>query len=346
MDDGRRRTDPIAQLGYVQDEVTECRDSGCNRSSGVPMVDKATGRVVAVIVLLILIAASLRGYLPGVERASRQTPPQSGASLVYIAALLSVSLVIVAAALISRLRDPRRPAASASPLPSRFSRGGRPAWRVLVIGAGVLVAWLLAVWLLSRFTVLRRPGQVPSAAESAPHTPANNATRPPSPPQVGGDGDVLRYLIVGTVALIVLIVLGSVLTARRRRISQPGAVAAPPPGPSGPTATSDPLVRAAELGLAEVGDLSQEPREAIIACYAAMERELTRVPGAAPQDFDTPTEVLARAVESHALRADDATQLVNLFEEARFSPHVMNEGHRESALHVLHLVLAELQGVL
>ncbi len=32
------------------------------------MFDKATGRVVAVIVLLIVIAASLRGYLPGVER--------------------------------------------------------------------------------------------------------------------------------------------------------------------------------------------------------------------------------------------------------------------------------------
>ena len=54
-----------------------------NRSSGVPMMDKATGRVVAVIVLLIAIAASLRGYLPGVERADQQRPPQSG----FVAAL-------------------------------------------------------------------------------------------------------------------------------------------------------------------------------------------------------------------------------------------------------------------
>ena len=91
-------------------------------------------------------------------------------------------------------------------------------------------------------------------------------------------------------------------------------------------------MRAAEVGLAEIADLSREPREAIIACYAAMERELANVPGAAPQDFDTPTEVLARAVEHHALHADNAVQLVNLFEEARFSPHVMNEGHREAAV--------------
>ena len=74
-----------------------------------------------------------------------------------------------------------------------------------------------------------------------------------------------------------------------------------------------------------------------------MERELANVPGAAPQDFDTPTEVLVRAVEHRALHADNAAQLVNLFEEARFSPHVMNEGHREEAVNVLRLVLAELR---
>lgn len=90
-------------------------------------------------------------------------------------------------------------------------------------------------------------------------------------------------------------------------------------------------------------DLSREPREAIIACYAAMERELAHVPGAAPQDFDTPSEVLARAVEHHVLHADNAVELVNLFTEARFSPHVMNEGHRDEAVRVLRLVLDELR---
>ncbi len=312
------------------------------------MVDKATGRVVAVIVLLILIAASLRGYLPGVEHGTRQGPPRSSASLAYVVALLSISLMIVGAAIIARLRDPRRTAASAAlPERPRGSGLGRPGWRVLLIGAAVLVAWLLLVWLLSR--LLGPPGvsQLPGSTQtSSPPTPANDVVRPPVPPKTGGEGDVLRYLIAGTVALLVLIVVGCVLAARRRRGSQPGAPAAEPFGPPAPGETADPLVRAAEIGLAEVGDLSQEPREAIIACYAAMERELRRVPGAAPQDFDTPTEVLARAVDSRALHADDATQLVNLFEEARFSPHVMNEGHRESALRVLHLVLAELQGVL
>jgi hypothetical protein len=76
-----------------------------------------------------------------------------------------------------------------------------------------------------------------------------------------------------------------------------------------------------------------------------MERELTRVPGAVPQDCDTPTEVLARAVARHALQPDSATELVDLFEEARFSPHVMTEAHRDAAVQVLERVVAELASV-
>jgi Domain of unknown function (DUF4129) len=313
------------------------------------MFDKATGRVVAVIVLLIVIAASLRGYLPGVERASQQEPPHSSASLAYVVALLGISLVIVGAAVIARLRDPRKAAASAGLPEGRFGGGmGRPSWRVLLMGFGVLVAWLLLVWLLTRLIGPRGVGQPPGGtAPTAP--PQGTGTRPPADPrEVGGDGDVVRYLIASTVALLVLIVAGAVVAARRRRVGAAPMVAAEPPrlAPSSmPTGTSESLARAAEIGLAEIGDLNREPREAIIACYAAMERELTHVPGAVPQDFDTPTEVLARAVEHHALHADNASELVNLFEEARFSPHVMNEGHRESALRVLQLVLAELPSV-
>jgi hypothetical protein len=155
----------------------------------------------------------------------------------------------------------------------------------------------------------------------------------------------VRYLIASTLALLVLIVVGAVVAARRRRVGVAPIVAPEPIGPLTPTTASESLARAAEVGLAEIGDRAREPREAIIACYAAMERELAHVPAAVPQDFDTPTEVLARAVENHALHVDNAVELVNLFEEARFSPHVMNEADRENAVGVLQLVLAELRSV-
>ena len=40
-----------------------------------------------------------------------------------------------------------------------------------------------------------------------------------------------------------------------------------------------------------------------------------------------------------------SARLVELFEEARFSPHVMNEGHRDTAVDALRLVLADLRSV-
>jgi Domain of unknown function (DUF4129) len=309
----------------------------------MPIFDKATGRVVAVIVLLIAIAASLRGYLPGVQRTDPQ-PPHSGASLVYVAVLLGISLVIVAVALIARLRDTRTVPSSVSPLPKRFSDGsGRPAWRVILMAAGVLLGWLALAWLLSRFIGAHPIGKPQSAPPAAVSPPVGDPGQRPGSHDNGAERDVLHYLIAGTVALLVMVVAGAVV-ARRRQVAHPAVAGTQPlggPPPAAAAATS--LVRAAESGLAEIEDPDQDPRQAIIACYAAMERALRRRPGAVPQDFDTPTEVLARAVEHHALHVDTATELVNLFEEARFSPHLMTEGHRRRAIDVLQLVLADMR---
>ena len=166
------------------------------------------------------------------------------------------------------------------------------------------------------------------------------------PEEPGASSNVFSLLAGATMLLMMVVFVGAAIAGRRRRRR---ATAPMSPGdehrPSTPAEEGDSLARAAELGLAEIGDLSREPREAIIACYAAMERELENSPEVVPQESDTPSEVLARAVEHHALRADSATELVDLFEEARFSPHVMNEEHRETAVRVLRLVLAELRSV-
>jgi Domain of unknown function (DUF4129) len=207
----------------------------------------------------------------------------------------------------------------------------------------VIVAWLLVVLLIQSFLPHPAAPSAPTPAPGAP--PSGHATGPPPQqhPQ-NNTGDMVGVLLAGMIPMFLIIVAGSLIMWRRRwRATAPSTIAphhfeSPTPAPR-----SESLVRAAEVGLAEIGDLSREPREAIIACYAAMERELANVPGAAPQDFDTPTEVLVRAVEHRALHADNAAQLVNLFEEARFSLHVMNEGHREVAVNVLRLVLAELR---
>ncbi|MGB7504513.1 MAG: DUF4129 domain-containing protein, partial [Mycobacterium sp.] len=166
----------------------------------------------------------------------------------------------------------------------------------------------------------------------------------PTPPADGGGGDVFGYLAAATIVLLVLSILATIIG--RRRLT-PTPQTPDDAAPAHPTRAAGPdLARATELGLAEIGDRSRDPREAIIACYAAMERELAKSPGTTPQDSDTPSEVLARAVQRHALRADSAAELVDLFEEARFSPHVMSEEHREDAVRALRMVQHELQGAI
>jgi hypothetical protein len=306
------------------------------------MMDKPTGRVVALIVLLIAAAAALRGYFPTEVHGPLSGPGGNRAATMFVIAALAGTLALMTVAVIARLRDPRAVAPTTFDVSDMLGGGkGRPSWRVLLIGLAVIVAWLLVAMMLSHLFV---PHEVSPEPPPQPATPPPHAAgAPPKPNGKGDPGDMVGVLLIGTVPLLLIIVAAAVINTRRRwRRPAPGTSTDDYIESETPTPRSELLVRAAEVGLAEMADLSREPREAIIACYAAMERELANVPGAVPQEFDTPTEVLARAVERHALHVDNAVQLVNLFEEARFSPHVMDEGHREVAVRVLQLVLDEL----
>ncbi|PRC59952.1 DUF4129 domain-containing protein, partial [Mycobacterium sp. ITM-2017-0098] len=81
-------------------------------------------------------------------------------------------------------------------------------------------------------------------------------------------GNVFGILAGATILLLVLSVTATVLGRRRAPVSLPALPGETAPTP--PVAGAD-LARAAELGLAEMGDLSRDPRAAIIACYLAME---------------------------------------------------------------------------
>jgi hypothetical protein len=215
---------------------------------------------------------------------------------------------------------------------------------MILIALAVVVAWLLLVALLSRMNAELGIDQQPPEA-GTPGAPPSGAPASPGQADDPAPSSSVFSLLAGSMVLVMMVVfIGAAIAGRRHRR---GATAPMSTGdeyrPVTTVSVPDPLARAAELGLAEAGDLSREPREAIIACYAAMEHALENSPEVVPRESDTPSEVLARAVEHHALRADTATELVDLFEEARFSPHVMTEEHREVAVRVLSLVLDELR---
>ncbi|WP_179469629.1 DUF4129 domain-containing protein [Mycolicibacterium vinylchloridicum] len=304
-------------------------------------------RVAALVALVLLLGVALRGQLPGAQPASREQPADHTAGLLGMLALVIACLLVIIVSIVATLRDPRRakPAARYE-VPGAGSGRERRSWRFVLIIVAAILAWLLVAALLAqvRLPQLRGGPPSPPAGDTPPGTaPPGQVPTPRLPaPEPDVPDPVYWYLMFAMAALLVVVLAGMVVLRVRRREpvtpldARDAATEHVPPGPGS-------LALAAERGLAEVGDLSREPREAIIACYAAMEHALANAPGAAPLESDTPSEVLARAVEHEAIHAGSATELVALFAEARFSTHVMNEGHREAAERALRLVLDELR---
>lgn len=304
--------------------------------------DRAVGRTIAVIVLMTLALVALRGYLPGAQSRPEPRNVDAGSgSVVAVVVMLAVSIAVIAISILSQAL--RRPSAPGPGEPERRWRSspGRLPWRALLIATLVLLAWSLVLLMLMRWITPPVLDDPPAADSGAPTPQAPEDAGADSPPRpADGGGSVFAILAGATIVLVLLSIAGTLRGRRRPAVSTAPATSsasAPPP------AAAPDLARAAELGLAEMDDPDRDAREAIIACYLAMERELEKSPGTTPQASDTPSEVLARAIERHALQAGNATELVDLFEEARFSPHVMNESHRADAVRALREVQRELQ---
>ncbi|WP_433758415.1 DUF4129 domain-containing protein [Nocardia sp. CA-135398] len=303
-------------------------------------------RVIVLITLLACAAIALRGHIPGAHDSGDHRAVPSAISVVLMPVLLTVSVVILIAGVIASQH--RLPLAmpevdrDSERRPGLLGRTG-----LLVLAALAVVSLIFAAATAVIFVGFGREGEpTPSAGPRATttHTPQQAVTgtaTPDSAPTQHLTGTALLVAIVAASLLVggALIGLIVVAAAGQRR---PRAVPVPVP-PAAPTVAGS-LARAAEMGLAAMNVPGQDPREAIIACYVAMERGLSFDRAAAPLASDTPMEVLARAFERGALHDASARELVALFEEARFSPHSMLEWQRMRAEQLLRIVLADLQG--
>ena len=133
----------------------------------------------------------------------------------------------------------------------------------------------------------------------------------------------------------------AVVLLRRGEVVDVAAAAAGEGAEEGEGAT---VGRAVVAGRAAVRDRSiTDPREAIVACFAAMEHALAGVSGdATPRAADTPREVLRRGVAGARLPEEPATELLGLFRVARFSKHPVRESDRDSADRALEAILRAL----
>lgn len=186
----------------------------------LPVTNRARGRVVALIALLVLAGVSLHGHLPGHDQA-RDQQTDNAAATIAVVTLITAASIIVAIAIISTLRRPP-PAAPAVQYPVRRLSGERwrPRWRILLIGLGVILAWLLFVVLLARLTggFGGTPSTAPTTAAPAA-TPA--PTQPPLPAQPPKTESGLFWYLVGITVFMLLVWAAGVGVALRRHRRAP-----------------------------------------------------------------------------------------------------------------------------
>jgi Domain of unknown function (DUF4129) len=174
------------------------------------------------------------------------------------------------------------------------------------------------------------------AARGHRRRPALGLGAPRRPPALVPHGahvaaDSSAWWLAGLAAVGVAAV-ALALSAWRRQRQQPG-LSAPDERPA-----RDRLSEAASAGAVALHSHA-DPRTAIIACYAIMERSLTGA-GSPPAAADTPAEVLDRAFgPAHSAAAETLT---GLFRQARYSDHALAEEHRTAALTALDRLRADL----
>jgi hypothetical protein len=163
------------------------------------------------------------------------------------------------------------------------------------------------------------------AAQPGPATPA---------PAAGGADWVA---IAAAAALIAAAVAAGVWAVRRR--SSPLTWPAAPPEPAAPTLSED-LAAALDESLEDLRR-ERDPRRAVIAAYARMERIFARH-GLPRRRVETPYEYAARVLQELGLGAGAVRGLTHLFELARFSHHEIGASMQEEAVAALVAIRQEL----
>jgi Domain of unknown function (DUF4129) len=204
-----------------------------------------------------------------------------------------------------------------------------PWWvRALALLAALALLGLLATAVAVTFRGRhggRRPGLAP-----VPVVPVVPQLRSPAP-----SSGVTGTAVVLVAAVAAVTVVAVVMLWQRHRLRAAGA-------PHGQVAARSQLAVAVAAGTSAFGG-RDGAREAIIACYAAMEGTLAAA-GSPRRVADTPEELLNRAVGGGVIRAPAARRLTALFREARFSPHELADAQRQAARAALDELSRDLPG--
>jgi hypothetical protein len=194
----------------------------------------------------------------------------------------------------------------------------------------LLVPILLAVLIvLAVGSFMNKPTTASQQQLPSEGTAAAEPERPPAS-HVWRDAGWVLVAVLGAAALGAAVVLGR---HREHLLDPPTADVA---DATIPGAVAD----AVDAGLSAL-EADGDPRQTIIAAYARM-LEALEGRGLGCRPAETPRLHLARCLAAADVRREPLEQLVELFEEARFSTHPMTWEHRDAARRALAAVRSDL----
>ncbi|BCB81550.1 hypothetical protein GCM10022251_16910 [Phytohabitans flavus] len=146
-------------------------------------------------------------------------------------------------------------------------------------------------------------------------------------------------LVLGAIVLAVL--LAVMIWTLAREFTRRRAGGKMPPRQLSRTASAEEVVAALDAGLIDLSDADLDPRRAVIACWLRLEQAAAAA-GTPRQATDTPTDLVSRLLGEHNVSRDVLAGFADVYREARYATHTVDERMREQARTALQRLRAEL----
>lgn len=228
---------------------------------------------------------------------------------------------------------------------------------VVLTGVLVVLVLLLAAWAASAGPDDPFPGTgatpdrittEPPAEEVTPDTgtppPRDDEREPGSSPLAAVIGAVVLAAGLALLALLVWFTVAYLRQARTLRlVHRTGDDSGPPDDLEPAEAIATAFLAGAEEQLADLAQGS--PRNAVVACWHRFEVQAERA-GVPRERWETSAEFTLRLLDLVEADASAVARLSDLYREARFSEHEIDEGARTAALETLEAIHRDLRTLL
>ncbi len=221
-----------------------------------------------------------------------------------------------------------------------------PLGAILALLGAAMFATLYANPVLDQhpFLVVPPGGGEPVARETIPRLTATVTPGAASRPQAAPLPEWITLLatVACAAAVVAVLVWLAWFSLRDRRILRRAAMLAPPGSPPSLAKVQQEVQDAIDAGLADLDDDGTDPRWAVIACWARLERA-AEVAGTRREPSDTSTDLVARLLASHVVAgAEVLSGLATAYREARFATHPVTAATRDRARAALRRLRDEL----